>query len=148
MALRFRKERFEEAWDEAITLMQQHHDEVGPFRGEKLTASLNVFAGLEMGGSARLFTAREDDELLGYATFMIGANPNYVHLTQAVQSAIFIRPDKRGFGARFIDWCDAELKKDGVNVVFQYVSIHHDFSSTLLRLGYEKAETVYLRRLG
>jgi lysylphosphatidylglycerol synthetase-like protein (DUF2156 family) len=50
-------------------------------------------------------------------------------------------------GAAFIDWCDQQLRAEGVQVVSHHVKLAHDFGPTLARLGYEHVEAMWQRRL-
>jgi len=128
-------------------LIEKHNLEVAHYQDIPLNIDKNTYEKLEETGIVRCFIARQDGKIIGYSIFTINQNIHYKTSKQALQNAIFIDPKKRGFGMKFIKWCDDELRKDDVQVVYHCVTARHDFGSGLKRLGYELVDFVYGKRL-
>lgn len=148
MKVHFQKETAAGIFDEAMPLLQLHWEEIAHYKDIPLKPNRDLYEGLCTAGVLRTFTARDEgNALVGYAVFFVRANPHYVSSIQAVQDVLFIHPEKRGFGAKFILWCDRELKKENVQVVYHHVKEAHDFGPMLKRMGYKLVDLIYARRL-
>lgn len=132
-------------WDEIYPLLVQHKDEIAHHKDIPLDPDKDFYMKACALGMVRVFTAREDAKLIGYAIFFVKPDFHYQQLT-AQQDIIFIQKDKRGFGRKFIEWCDEQLKAEGVRFVSHHVKKAHDFSPLLRRIGYELVDLIYVRR--
>lgn len=133
-------------FDEARPLLELHWKEVAPFDDIRLDPDMALYARMEEIGTLRVFTARADSgELTGYATYFVHPHLHAKFLC-ANQDSIFISPKRRGFGMSFIRWCDDELRKEGVGIVYVHTKTRHDFGPMLIRSGYAESERVYQRR--
>jgi len=130
-------------------LLLMHFREIARYQDISLDPDFARYMEIEEMGALRIFTARKifSKKLIGYSVFIVSPNLHYCSSLQAVQDVLFIHPKERGFGGRFILWCDQELRKEGVQVVMQHVNAAHDFGDLLERIGYEPIETVYSKRL-
>jgi len=144
----FQCEKFDDVFLEMQPLLQEHYFEVGNFKDIPIEVNVTTYRLLEDNGSFKIFTARSDNgDLLGYAGFFIKSHLHHMKSLQAVQDVIFIKKDKRGFGRDFLNWCDVQLKKMGIQVTHQFVTVKHEWGSTLESLGYQPIERVYAKRL-
>lgn len=135
-------------FDEAMPLLKLHYIEVAHYQDIELDPDIDQYERMENAGAIRCFVARDELGLMvGYAVFFIRHNIHYRKSLQAVQDIIFIDPKKRGFGTEFIQWCDEQLKIEGIQAVYQHVKIQHDFGPLLKRLGYEPIDVIWGRRL-
>jgi len=98
-----------------------------------------------------VFTARDDEKLMGYNVFFVANNAHYKDSLQATQDILYLAPEYRGkmTGVRFIRWCDNELEDLGVEVVYQHVKARPElnFGPMLERIGYELVDLIYTKRL-
>lgn len=146
-AVRFGAEFIADSWAEALPLMKAHWDEIED-QSIKFDPDFETYKKLDEMQALRVFTARsESNELLGYCVYFVQMNPLSKSLLQANQNALFIKKGSRGFGKKFIEWCDDLLKKEGINQVFHHVSVLHDYSAILRRLGYKMTYSIYSRRI-
>lgn len=147
--MKFQREQLTlELLNEAFPLLEKHYAEVAHYKDIPLDPDFERYLQVDKSGNIRAFTARDDlGVLIGYAVYFIHQNMHYRSSKQAVQDVIYIDPARRGFGAKFISWCDAELLADGVQVVYQHIKAAHDFGPMLKRLGYELVDLIYARRL-
>ena len=147
--MQFQKEKFAHFFDEALPLFKDHHAEVGNyFDGDiQFEPDVESYIKLDDCDALRCFTIREDSKLIGYCIHHVHTHLHFCNSKQSVQDAIFITKEHRGVGRSFIDWVDVQLKTEGVDAVYHYVSVNHNYNKTLLSLGYKKIESTYLRRL-
>jgi hypothetical protein len=138
-----------ELYEEMKPLLLKHYEEVAHFKDIPLDPDVNFYVNLEDHGFLVTFVARDEDVLIGYCVFIVKHNPHYKGSLQGVEDVIYIDPQRRGFGRKFIIWCDEELKKLGVDVSYHHVKMKPelDFSPLLKKLGYEYIDGIYGRRL-
>jgi GNAT superfamily N-acetyltransferase len=147
--MQFQKEQLSaDLFAELAPLLNAHYLEISHFQDIPLSPNYEAYQAIADTGGLRVFTARDEDrELVGYCVFFVRHNLHYKSSLQAVQDILFIRPDQRGTGARLIKWCDEQLKKEGVQVVYQHVKAAHNFGEMLERMGYEFVDLIYAKRL-
>jgi hypothetical protein len=147
--MRFQREEFSKFVEDAVPLFKEHHAEVGDYFPDDIPLDVNVeaFLSLDEKGMLRVFTVRDEGELVGYCVHHVSYHLHYKNSLQAAQDAIYISPSHRHWGKRFIDWVDDKLRLEGVDAVYHYVSVNKDYSYTLKKLNYKKIESTYLRRL-
>jgi GNAT superfamily N-acetyltransferase len=146
-AVAFARELWKDAHPEILRLAKIHFAEIYHFKHLKLDVNVEGYSAMEEAGSLRVFSARSNGVLVGYATVLVNPSLHCKTSLQAVQDALFVHPEHRGFGRKFVAWCDEQLCAEGVEIVFQHVNAQHDFSSMLERLNYELVDKVYARRL-
>lgn len=145
--LSFSQEKVKDIWGEIIPLLTQHWEELEKYDGVPLEPDRNKYEFMDTVGAIRVYTAREEGKLIGYCVFFINKNLHSKNVIQALQDVLFVRSDRRGFGLKFIKWCDEQLKKEGVAVIHRMLKKAHDFGSLLERIGYEQVDLIYARRL-
>jgi GNAT superfamily N-acetyltransferase len=135
--------------DAALPLLEAHYREIAHYPDIPLVIDRAMYLQAAAQGMVRVFLFFDGPDLQGYAVFFVKTNMHYATSRQATQDILYLAPKYRGqlLGARFIDWCDAQLRKAGVQVVYQHVKTAHDFGPTLDRLGYERVEAIWARRL-
>jgi len=145
----YQREQFSDAlYSELRPIITEQYEKICHFKHAPLNPNLAVYKKSDEAGYLRFYTARNDEgELCGYATFFVIGNLHQMDSKRASHDSIYVLKSKRGFGHQFIRWMDEQLKAEGIDVVFHSVNALHDFSHILKRLGYEKVETIYSRRL-
>jgi GNAT superfamily N-acetyltransferase len=146
----FNQESIHSILTELLPLLHSHYSEIALYQDIQLKPEFDTYYKLEELGLLKIFTLRDSNKALcGYAAYIIRKAIHYTDSVQAHQDVLYINPDLRGkgLGHVFINYCDNELKRMGVQVVFQHVTRKHDYSSTLKGLGYELNEIVFSRRL-
>lgn len=134
-------------FDEITPLLQAHWEEIRHYPDIPLDPDWNAYLNIQDAGRLRVFTARREGVLVGYAIYFVGPHPHYKSTVFAVQDILFVRPELRGgAGAKLILWADQALKDEGVQVVVQHVKMKHDFSPMLERMGYEVMDKILVRR--
>ena len=134
--------------EEIKPLFLKHWQEIGHYKDIELNPEWDAYIKLDSLGMLRVYSARLMDRIVGYNVFFVRNSPHYKQSLQASQDILFVDPEHRGFGLKFIDWCDQQLKAEGVQVVFQHMKAKHSFGPALeKRLGYELIDLIYGRRL-
>lgn len=143
----FQRERASEILAEIIPLTEKHHKECSRFIEIPLDPNYQLYLDAEKLGRLCVFTARKGSRLCGYAVFFIQPHPHYSKTIQAFCSLLFIDPEYRGAGMRFIRFCDEALASEGVKIISHTVTTQMDYSKLLTRLGYEPAELIFERKI-
>jgi len=146
--VRFSREKCYDIFTEISPLLLDHYLEIAHYLDIPLDPDYEQYKRIEEAGALRTFTARTTDgELIGYAIFFVRHNLHYKSSLQAVQDIIYIDKKRRGFGMSFVDWCDAELRAEGVEVVYHHVKSAHNWGQMLEKLDYKLVDLLYTRRL-
>lgn len=144
----FQPEFVEDSIQDAIPLIQEHWDGLEHYANEPLDLDVTAYKKLDDACLLRVFTARESDgAIVGYCVFFVKYSFMSKKVLEANQMALFIKKGKRGFGIRFIKWCDDMLKKEGINIVYQHIPDSTGLGPIFERIGYKKADVSYARRL-
>ena len=130
-----------------IPLLNLHYKEISANQDIPLSPEFENYKKIDESGMLRVFTARNESGLVGYCIFFVNRNSHYSTSLQAVQDVLFVHPDHRGSGAKLILFCDNELKKEGVQVVYHHIKVEHDHPSMMARLGYKFVDKIYSKRL-
>lgn len=136
-------------------LLERHYVEISAYQDIELKPDFNKYLAMDQVGALRCYVARDENpdtgqlELIGYAVFFVNKNLHYSDSLQAVQDVLYFEKSQRGkgCGGKFIDWCDSQLRKDGVQVVYHHVKTKFNFGLLLESIGYKHIENIYGRRL-
>ena len=131
---------------EARHLFKQNNEELN-FFDLPVDLSMNLYETLNSMGALRVYLVREEGKLVGYSSFFLQPHMQHKDQIQAKQDVLYIRPESRGNGLRFIKWCDAQLQQDNVSFVFRSVTTFNNWSLLLKRLHYKECETIYMNDL-
>jgi len=145
--MRYSREHATEAFFKEIhKLTEDHHEEVG--NAHDLDPDFNLYLKIEEAGGLRVYTVRQGDTLKGYAVFFYAIDIHHKTVLRATQDLLYLDPSVRALNAmKFIKWCDAQLKEEGVQRVYHYVTVAKDFSKLLQRMGYKKNSELWDRSL-
>lgn len=147
--MKFQLERLTlDLMDEMMPLLVAHYNEISANLDIPLKPRVDKYIDLDEAGFLRVYTARDESGLLiGYAVFTVNYSMHYADSYQAIQDIIYIDKSRRGFGSKFISWCDSQLRDEGVQIVYHHVKAKHNWSHLLQRLNYNLVDLIYSRRL-
>jgi GNAT superfamily N-acetyltransferase len=141
-----------ELFEELLPLLVEHERAVSSCPDIPLKPDYDTYLGAEALGKLRVFTARDGEtrQILGYSVFFVGPHIQKSQLVQAEEHALFVHPEARGFGPRFIDWTEAQIESEGAHFIARNSKAkpEQNFSPMLERKGYELRELVWMKRLG
>ena len=144
----FTKELNSSCFDEAKPLLEKHYQEIAHFKDIPLDPDWPAYIEMLKVGALRCYSARNSEgQLVGYAVFVVRRALHYVTSIQAFQDILFILPEYRGRGKKFILWCDEQLKSEGVQLVYHHIKAEHNFGPMMKRIGYSLVDLIYYRRL-
>lgn len=138
---------------EMLPLLALHHEETSDKFYGPLNPDLNIYETLEKAGALRIYTLREwngnELALKGYQVFFISKHHHSKDVILAQQDILFLHRDARkgSAGYRFIQWCGEKLKREGIHIIHQRISVRHNFGRLLERAGYELEDLTYSKKL-
>jgi GNAT superfamily N-acetyltransferase len=132
-------------------LIKEHWDEVmtyGEF--EPIEPLWEIYRMLEKAGNLISFVARKDGGVIGYAVFHLQPNMHSRNIKTASNDVVFLKKEcrKGGVGKSFLEYCDEQLEKLGVNMIIWFVKPKPDFSGVLKAMGYHHQTSSYARYIG
>lgn len=150
--MRFSRETVSvELFEELMPVLERHFKEIAHYQDIPLQPDIQRYINIDQAGCLRAFTARDElKELVGYVVFFVQPAIHYSGSLQAMQDVVYLEKSQRGlgFGRAFLQWCDEQLKADGVQVVYQHVKPKHmALAKVSESLGYELVDHIYGRRL-
>lgn len=145
--MNFTIEKIEDILDDLKELSKLHYKEVAPYDDISLNVNWERCIKLNKMGILKVYGVRKNTHLIGYSTFFINYSIEYSSSLQANLNNIFIHSDHRGQGLDFISWCDEQLREEGVQVVYHHVKVKNDYGIILEKLGYQKMNIEYSKRL-
>lgn len=136
-------------WDELLPLMEAQADE-HPRDMPPLDVDTESYELMEDIGRLRVFTARAAGVLIGYAAFVIAHHFHHRQSLRAIHDSLYLVPQHRvGMtGLRLVLFAEKAFAADGIDRVHQCAAIGSPACALFERLGYEPAETIYVKRLG
>ena len=153
-AVVFQQVRLHEAWDDIEDLIDEHYRAITLLSANKdvaLEPNKDTYLNIEMTGAYRVYIVRDKETLaiVGYGGYFVSKSLHYTLSLQAVQDVLYVKPEYRSgwIGYRFLKYIEQCMRNDGVDALYQAVTVAHDYSKLLRRLNYREAETVFIKKL-
>lgn len=145
----YQEENIKDLWPEIMPLLEEHFWEISANHDIPLNPNKEVYNQMQDVGAFKVYTARDDGELVGYAAYFVAPNMHYMDSFQANQDVLFLKSDRRKgmTGIRLIKFADKKLAEYGCQMVYHHVKIKHNFGRVLEWLGYNKVEEIHSKRL-
>lgn len=133
--IRFARERFADVIEEGKPLLMQHWAEIAVHKDIPLDPEWSFYQAMDDAGALKIFTARKDGVLIGYAVFVVRPRHAHYAISWAVNDIVWIHPDHRnmGVGSAFAAYWDAALRDLGVTVVSIDTKVAHPALMYLLK---------------
>jgi GNAT superfamily N-acetyltransferase len=134
---------------EMEVLFPLHYDELCVTKDFPLTPDYAAYKRLADAGMLRCITVRADEEMIGYAIFIVQPHLHYMTCKTAFEDIYYIRPDYRKgrVGIRLFKYAEDVLKGIGVNRVIMHTKVHMDNSKLFEYLGYKLTDKIYTKIL-
>lgn len=144
----YAREQIADVIGEIKPLLEAHYREIAHYPDIPLQPNYERYTLAESSEALRIFTARVDGTLVGYAIYFVGFALHYAGSLQAHQDILFVHPDYRRstVGMRLIRHADEALAKEGVQVIYQHSKAAHSIGPILERQGYELVDEIYAKR--
>lgn len=149
MSVVLARETVEAIWDECQPLAEAHHAEVGPLQPKDYKPSRLKLDALEKIGLLRVYTARDQDVLVGYASFVLDPYHDfYLGMSWAMQSTLYVKPSHRDYSViRFLRYQDLSLSMEGAEAIYRHAPTSNNLGRLLLHMGYRLNDRGYVRDL-
>jgi GNAT superfamily N-acetyltransferase len=148
----YARESFDVVLVDIQPLWLAHYEEIAWKQDKiKLEVDFDKYRKLEKGGVLRIYTAREDGVLIGYAFFILSQNLHYKSLKQAQNDICYVCPAKRGanVGKHLLrDFAETELRAEGVKVINLHIKTSYNWQKLAERWGYEHTEVNMQKWIG
>lgn len=131
-------------------LIKRHWEEIALNKDAiKLNPDWKEYARLSDSGALRIYTAREDGELVGYFVVIVSKSIHYKDHLFANNDIIFIDKEHRKgtAGIRLIKYAVEQLEAEGITLININTKVHQAFDVVLERQGFNLIERVYSKRV-
>lgn len=135
--------------EEMKILFPLHYEELCVTKDFPLTPDYDAYKRLADAGMLRCITVRADEEMIGYAIFIVQPHLHYMTCKTAFEDIYYIRPDfrKGRVGIRLFKYAEDVLQRIGVNRIIMHTKIHMDNSKLFEYLGYKLTDKIYTKIL-
>ena len=131
------------------SIFPDHYDELCVTKDFPLAPDYDAYRRLANAGMLRCITVRADEEVIGYAIFIVQPHLHYMTCKTAFEDIYYIRPDfrKGRVGIRLFKYAEDVLKGIGVNRIIMHTKIHMDNSKLFEYLGYKWTDKLFTKIL-
>jgi|TARA_R110000868_G_scaffold169111_2_gene403999 hypothetical protein len=132
-------------------LLKEHWEEIALNKIKiRLNPDWDAYESLEQQGKLKIFTARDEETLVGYFVVLMGVNLHYKDHIFAANDVIYLSAKHRKglTGVKLIKFAETCLKQDGVSVLSINTKVHRPFDKIMDYLGFNLIERVYSKYIG
>lgn len=148
--MKFAHENLANVKEDILPLIEEHWKEIALNKDViKLNPDWDAYAAYDYIGALRVYTARQDGQLMGYFVVLVSKSLHYKDHTFANNDIIFLRKQAREgmTGVKLIKYAVSCLEKEGVSKILINTKIHQPFDVILERLGFNCIERIYSKCL-
>tara|TARA_R110002072_G_scaffold207354_2_gene364934 strand:+ start:644 stop:1096 length:453 start_codon:yes stop_codon:yes gene_type:complete len=132
--------------EEIKPLLEKHWELVALNQGAiKLNPNWEEYARLDYAGVLRIFTARDEGELVGYCVLVVNRSLHYQDHIFANNDVTFVLPDSRAgaTGYHLIKYAEDYCRDNNISLLNINTKVHLPFDSLLIGMGFELIERIY-----
>tara|TARA_R110000765_G_scaffold5133_1_gene15970 strand:- start:1664 stop:2116 length:453 start_codon:yes stop_codon:yes gene_type:complete len=132
--------------EEIKPLLEEHWELVALNKGAiKLNPNWEEYARLDHAGVLRIFTARDEGELVGYCVLVVNRSLHYQDHIFANNDVTFVLPDSRAgaTGYQLIKYAEDYCRDNNISLLNINTKVHLPFDSLLIGMGFELIERIY-----
>lgn len=139
------RERVHDLWEESRPLLESGFAEFDPHPEIPLEVNELIYERMEDAGLLRVYTARAEGKLVGYAVFMLAPSARRSSLSQAQQDVIHVEPQhRRRVTAALVRHSENALRAENVKLLYHSAPIKGSRFGRLLEiLGYQPVAQMY-----
>jgi len=143
----YAQEKYSSVWSDLISLARKNQIESG-IPGEELDLDFETYENLNESDIAVLYTMRtKSGALVGYSSFFFIRSLHSKSKIQAIQDAFYVLSQYRGITSiKFFRFVEDQLRSKA-NLILRQSTESSDWSRTLIRSGYVKQETLFIKNL-
>jgi hypothetical protein len=127
-----------------------HYQEITLYKDKvKLNPDWEAYKKLENNNQFFLFTARINEELIGYSAFFLKPHIHYKDILVASNDVLFLKKEHRvgKVGLKLIKYSEQKMKELGANKITWHIKMSNDFRPILHRMGYIDEDIIVGRML-
>lgn len=127
-------------------LLDKHWAETEPNQDTiKLDPDWKHYSALDSAGILRIFTARNNGDLVGYCVVMISKSIHHKDHLFASTDVIYVKPEfrKSTLGADLLKFSEAHCKESGASLMTLNMKVDFPFDGLMQRMGFHLLERVY-----
>ena len=143
--IKFNTEKVLDIKEELKSLLDKHYEELTLDKDVvKLDPIWSLYGELEEKNQFFLFTARDEDVLVGYSAFFMKQHIHYKDLIVATNDVIFLKKEYRlGItGIKLLKYSEQKVKELGAKKITWHVKYSNDFRPILHRMGYSDEDVI------
>ena len=136
-------------FEELEKLFPLNYEELCVTKDFPLAPDYDAYRRLAEAGMLRCITVRADEEVIGYAIFIIQPHLHYRTCKTAFEDIYFIRTEYRKgkIGIRLFQYAEQVLKGIGVQRIIMHTKVHLDHSRLFEYLGYKWTDKLFTKIL-
>jgi len=134
-----------------LPLIEEHWELIALNKGSiKLNPDWEQYAALDASGIMKMFTARDNGELVGYFILLVNNSLHYKDHVFAVCDIIFVTPEARkgATGYKLLKYAENWCVENNVSLLNINTKVHMPFDSLLEKTGFNLIERLYSKYLG
>lgn len=146
----FQRETWASYVADAGPLWCEHYDEIATDKPNMpMRPDVALYEAMESLGRLVVLTAREDGALVGYFVGLIHPHPHYADVICGTEDAYFLTARcRRGMtGVRLLKAAETQLRAAGAHLALFHTKARKDLGLIFERLGFEKSDVIYRKRL-
>jgi hypothetical protein len=135
--------------EELEKLFPLNYEELCVTKDFPLAPDYDAYKRLAQAGMLRCITVRADEEVIGYAIFIIQPHLHYRTCKTAFEDIYFIRKEYRKgkIGIRLFQYAEQVLRGIGVQRIIMHTKVHLDHSRLFEYLGYKWTDKLFTKIL-
>lgn len=149
--IKYQQEFLDTCEKDCQELIRLHWEEIAVNKDKiKLNPDWDAYHALEQNQRLKIFTARSEEELVGYFVVITGSNLHYKDHVFAVNDILYLRKEYRKgrTGIKLIKFAEKYLRDDGVSVLNINTKVHKPFDVLMEHMGFGLVERVYSKYIG
>lgn len=149
--IKYQQEFLDTCEKDCQELIRLHWEEIAVNKDKiKLNPDWNAYHALEQNQRLKIFTARSEEELVGYFVVITGSNLHYKDHVFAVNDILYLKKEYRKgrTGIKLIKFAEKYLRDDGVSVLNINTKVHKPFDVLMEHMGFGLVERVYSKYIG
>lgn len=127
-------------------LLKKHWEMVALNQGKiKLNPDWKEYARLDAAGILRIFTARQDGELVGYCVLIVNRSLHYKDHIFANNDVVFVLPDHRAgaTGYKLVKYAEDHCRENGISLLNINTKVHIPFDDLMVGMEFDLIERIY-----
>jgi len=135
--------------EELEKLFPLNYEELCVTKDFPLAPDYDAYKRLAQAGMLRCITVKADEEVIGYAIFIIQPHLHYRTCKTAFEDIYFIRKEYRKgkIGIRLFQYAEQVLRGIGVQRIIMHTKVHLDHSRLFEYLGYKWTDKLFTKIL-